>query len=256
MKRLLNHLTISLLLVLVVSCAHQTSERRHPSCELVLHKSNCIGILPPKAEVKTVGLEGTEVKRMYDYEYRIEDIIADEATKVLQKKGYNVKLYRKRDLKNKKIFGDFDRSREGVQEATKEFYSSNVMMDKEQAYKIVKNAGRYSRAVGKVTNDDVLLYIDYLNTVQTNSARLLGFIMDSFAYTNNTAGADTATIMFTLVDVKTGNVLWSNISKSMRDLLSDFFSGKDDEADRKRMRLIINQTLDPLPDRDKLLSSK
>ncbi|MEQ9116010.1 MAG: hypothetical protein RLN62_04360 [Rickettsiales bacterium] len=265
MARIFQHSFLLILLLFTVSCAHLTTERRHPDCEVALSKANCIGVLPAKAEVKTVGLGGSG-ERKYDYEYRVEEIVADEANKILQEKGYRTKLVRKRDLRKKKAFADFDRSKDRLDEATGDFYTSGELMQKEEAYNIHRNTGRYSRSVGKTTQSDVLLYINYVNNVKKNSARAAGFLLDALQAMGNRGNhsisrsnnddADTVVIMLTLVDAKTGNVLWSNFSRDVRDIFADFFSGKDDAADRKRVRQVIQFTLEPLPDKDKLLASK
>ncbi|MBP9791664.1 MAG: hypothetical protein KBC27_00435 [Rickettsiales bacterium] len=242
---------ILVMLFLTASCTNLTSVRHRNDYEKTLKKTRVLSLLPVKAEVKMVGVDGDH-NRMYDYEYEVEKIIFRSVKPILAKKGYKVALVSKRALKDKNIFSYYDMLSEDLDKELLDLYSA-PMMDTDKAYKIENKIGRHAFVVGKGTKGDVIVFINYLNNVKTNSARVAAFMTDVLLKTNNTSEVDKATIIISLIDAKNGNILWSNCFAVSTDLFEDMFRGKDQEFEYKRVDSLMSGVLKPLPNRRELL---
>jgi hypothetical protein len=248
MKQILSSV---ILLLLATSCANQTSVRHRTDYEKTIKKTRVFSVLPVKAEVNMVGVNGDQ-KRMYDYEYEVENIIFSIVKPILAKKGYKVTLVGKRALKDKNIFSHYDMLSEDLDKELSDLYSQ-PMMATDKASKIENKIGRHAFVIGKETKGDVLVFINYLNNVKTNGARAAAFMADVFLKTNSASEVDKATIIISLIDSRNGNVLWSNYFAVSSDLFADMFRGKDQDFDYKRADSLMSGVLKPLPNKRELL---
>lgn len=239
------------ILLLTASCANHTSVRYRSDYEKTLKKTRVLSLLPVKAEVNMVGIGGDQ-KRMYDYEYEVENIIFSLVKPILAKKGYKVSLVSKRALKDKNIYSHYDMLSEDLDKELLELYPE-PLMNVEKAYNIENKVGRHAFVIGKETRGDVVVFVNYLNNVKTNGARVTALMMDMFLKTHQTSDVDKATILISLIDSKTGNILWSNCFSLSSDLFADMFQGKDKEADYKKVDSLISGALKQLPNKGELI---
>ena len=127
------------------------------------------------------------------------------------------------------------------------------MMDVEKAHNIESKVGRHAFVVGKETKSDVLFFINYLNNVQTNGARVASAMMDVLIRTRATDEVDKSTILISMIDSKTGNILWSNFFSVSSSLFGDMFKGSDKEIDNKKVDALLSGVLKNLPNKSELL---
>ena len=240
---------LAVFLLFLTSCTKNTTIRHRSDYAKILKNSHTIAVLPAKAEVNMVGVGGSK-ERMYDYEYYIEESIFKAAKPLLKQKGYKVKLLNKRQIKDKNLFSNYELLYENLDIENASLYKS-PLMEEEKAFKIENKVGRHATLIGKETKSDVLFFINYLNNVQTNGARALGFMMDMIIKTRNIDNVDQATILLSMVDAKTSNMLWCNYFVVSSHLLDDMFKGKD--LDSKRIDKLLKGALKSLPKKGELL---
>jgi hypothetical protein len=237
------------LMFCTASCAKQTTVRHRNDYAKTLKTSRSITVLPVKAEVNMVGVGGGK-ERMYDYEYAIEESIFKAVKPMLKHKGYKVVLLNKRQIKDKNLFSNYELLYEDLGTETSSLYAQSLM-EEEKAHNIENKVGKHALVIGKETNSDVLFLVNYLNNVQTNGARALGFMMDMVVRTKTMENADQAVILLSMIDAKTSNVLWCNNFVVSSHLFSDMFSGKD--TDTKRVDQLLQGALKTLPNKSQLL---
>lgn len=250
MKRILS-VFLLLPLLLTVSCANKTSVRHRNDYAKTLKQSRSITVLPVKAEVNMVGVGGHK-ERMYDYEYSIEEAIFREAKPMLKKKGYKVSRLNKRDLKDKNLFSNYELLYEDLDKETEKLYKE-PLMDVEKAHNIENKVGRHAFVISKDSKGDVLFLVNYVNNVQTNAARAVGFMMDMIIKTRNSDEVDKAAVLLSMVDAKTGNILWCNYFAVSSSLFGDMFKGDNKEVDTKRVDQLLFGALKTLPNKHELL---
>jgi hypothetical protein len=81
----------------------------------------------------------------------------------------------------------------------------------------------------------------------------MSFVMDAFFNTRSTEEVDKATILISMVDAKTGNILWSNYFFVSQDLFSDMFKGDEKDIDNKRINTLLENALKQLPNKKELV---
>lgn len=250
MKRIISICLLGLLF-LVGACANQTLVRHRNNYAQTLKHSNRIALLPPKAEVNMLSAVGDKT-RMYDYEYEVEKVIFIALKPILRNKGYNVVRITKSHLKDKNIFSNYEILHDELSEETSSLYAA-PMMDVDKASNIDNKVGHHALVIGKETKSNVLFLVNYLNEVQTNGARAMSFVMDAFFNTRSTEEVDKATILISMVDAKTGNILWSNYFFVSQDLFSDMFKGDEKDIDNKRINTLLENALKQLPNKKELV---
>lgn len=256
MKKILS-ITLLLSIFLMASCANTTTVRHRNDYAKTFKQSRSIVVLPTKAEVNMVEVGGN-TKRMYDYEYSIEEVIFKESKQQLRKKGYKVEMLSKSNLKAKNLFSNYELLYEDLGNETASLYAT-PLMEVEKAYNIENKVGRHAVIIGKETKGDILFLVNYLNNVQTNGVRALKvamFVLSAAGGRGDSShldGTDQASILLSMVDAKTGNILWCNNFFISSGALNDMIKGNDAEEDNKRIRTLLSGALKSLPNKSELL---
>lgn len=132
-------------------------------------------------------------------------------------------------------------------------------MDVEKAYNIENKVGRHAMIVGKESKGDVLFLVNYLNNIKDNGARALNvamFVLSAAVGSANSGyldGTDNAGIMLSVVDAKSGNVLWCNNFFTSSSMMHDMFKGDSKEVDKNRIDQLLSGALKTLPNKQELL---
>ncbi len=133
----IRNIGLLLLLVIVSACANLTTVRHKPDYTSNIRSSNKVAIIiPPAAEVSMVGLSSP--KRMYDFEYRLEDIIADQVKEALNEIGLKSKIVKRKNLHDLGILYNEGRLRSIYNPIKKDLYKV-ISIDEKVAYAIDNN---------------------------------------------------------------------------------------------------------------------
>lgn len=243
MSSLRSYLLI-LIVFLIPSCASMTTVRQHPDYKDTIHSCTNMAILPPTAEVNTVDVLKKK-ERMYEYESHLEKIIHQEIAPAIRAKGYSVQVLSNSDIHNKKLYSSLARVRANYNAAREELYAKPIWKEQE-AFVITKNVGPSSADFCSNHKGDMLLMIDYVGVTQTNGARALGFATDLLLGTSS--NVENSVMVIGIVDAKSGNILWTNMSTTAKDIFSSGLSklSAADKIDIKNVNRLISFALDKL----------
>lgn len=223
------------------ACAKFTSVRHIPEYKSVINQNHKILILPPEAEVMTVEASG-KTKKMYDYEYNIEFIIANQLVSELAKKGLKAQLLTRKDIYDYKLNEIITKINSSYESNRNELYK-NPFWKEEEAFSINNNIGHNALKISSITDNQLLIITDYTRAIKTSGSRTKDLMMDVFLGTRYSDNADNAIIVVGIIEIKTGRILWTNRLTAKRGVFSSS-SNKDEEE--KQMEAIIKNILDPL----------
>lgn len=225
-------------LLFLCSCASMTSVRRSPHYDKAMNSYRTVLVLPASAEVSMVGV-GNKKERMYDYETHLEGIIANEIIPALRNKGFNVSTLRNREIHAKKLTNAVLALRSSYNEAREELYKQ-IAWKEEEAFAVSKNLGRPALEIGKKTNSDMLVLVDYVGTSKTTGARVLNFTVSMFVGGRNLEPGERAVMAVGVIDARSGNLLWTNMSASEHSM---FHSGSGSEEDTQNVNALISSAI-------------
>ena len=237
---------IVLSLLFTTACASGTTIRSKSNYENELKAKKTIAVLPATAEVYSQGLGKKE--RFHDYESNLEELINSEIVALFKAKGYNVRNLKKQDIHTKGISGqvvDFKRSftskasflHNPALMKTTLALNTNLTLDKKS-----------SNAIQKASESDVIAVVSYIGTVQNNSARALNFAVGLL--TNNYSSVERSTLIVSLIDADTANLLWSNMEIAGKNFITSGISNlsSQEKADAKNINHLGYNLLKDLPD--------
>lgn len=252
--RLLNFTLLLFIIITTSACAKpKTMERHNSFYEGEIIQRNNVLIIPPVAEIAMVDTFGKR-ERMHDYEYHMEDLIHSEIYPLIREKGYNPIYLSKKDIVEKKLNNLVMQLRDIYDEETKALYKP-ALWEEEKAFSITENIGKIAVDLGKKTNTDLILVLDYDLSIKTSGARTAGFMLAMISYSarSQVENNDVATMKIGIIDTKNGNVLWTN---AHNDALGLFQETKNHEDDVKRVRKILSKTLEPLQEKNAPIKTK
>ena len=96
--RISNLFLLFFITIATIGCAKPpTLERHQQGYESEIIRQNEILIIPPVADVNTVGAFGSKEK-MYDYEFNLEDLIQKQMVPAIEAKGYRAQLLHQKTI--------------------------------------------------------------------------------------------------------------------------------------------------------------
>ncbi|MCT4635097.1 MAG: hypothetical protein N4A31_02465 [Rickettsiales bacterium] len=239
--RILRAILLIVLALNFCACVNYTSVRYTPEYKSVINQNPEILILPPEAEVVTVEASGKSQK-MYDYEYNIEFIIANQLISELAKKGFKSKLLDRKTIYDYKLNEAIAQLDQIYEKNRNELYTPTLWAE-EKAFSISNNIGPSAINIGSKTNSKILLVTNYARAIKTSGSRTKDVMMDLFLGTRHSDNADNAIIVIGIIEIKTGRILWTNRLTAMRGVFS---SSSNKEEEEKQMEAIIKNILAPL----------
>ncbi|WP_342270310.1 hypothetical protein [Rickettsia endosymbiont of Orchestes rusci] len=242
-----NFVSLFFVILITSGCAKVTSIRHVAGYNNNMVQPKEILILPPQVEVYTLDISSRK-ERMYNYEDHLEELIRREIPLAIQENGFRVKLLHRRDIRDQKLDNVVSRLRDSYNSAHKTLYTP-LLWEESKAFSITQNVGEAAVTLGQQTNSDILLLIDYAQIIKTNGARARDFAM-SLIFNNSsvTENADNSVLAVGIVDTKTGNILWTNMSSTSQDLYScaiSNFSSRD-KVEIANLHKLIKAILMPL----------
>lgn len=236
-----------LILLAITGCTKTTSIRHTAEYKKSIGATREILVLPPVAEVNMVNATGSK-ERMYEYEYHIEDLISQKIVSAIQAKGLRVRLLKKQDIKEQKLYNYVILLRNDYNSIREELYLPHLWEEK-KAFSIDKKVTKGLADLQQKTGSDIIMIVDYAGAVKTNGARMLGFALSLLPYNAQAANnTDNSVMVIGIIDAKTGSVLWTNMSMDQKSLYSsaiDSFSSQKN-VDTQRVNGLISTALKPL----------
>jgi hypothetical protein len=239
--------TLLLALALVTcACTPKTTIRHAPNFEAVLEKQRNVLILPPTAQIHEVGAFGGK-KRLYNYEAEFESLAAEEATIDMKERGFSVKYLRRKEIDEAGAYDAFNRLRNSYDEARRGLYSP-LLWEEPKAFALSSNTGPAAAELGQKTMSDLIVMVDYEGAVKTNGARTLEFATTLLAGRSSGEAADASMLIIGIVDAKSGDILWTNMSVDERDLYRSAFDNLSSQksTDSKKLEKLIDRIFEPL----------
>ncbi len=234
------------LLVLATACAKTTTMRYNPVYSDVLARQKTVIILPPVAEMNVIDIAGKK-QRVYNYEANLEQLAATETDIDLKEMGFKVKIMRRKDCHDLGVYDSYLRLRDQYDDVRRSLYTP-LLWEESKAFAITNNLGQSAVVLGKKTNSDLIVMVDYEGSVKTSGARARDLALSLLVNGSHANNADNSLMIIGIIDAKNGNILWTNLGLESRDLFAsgmDSFSDKND-IDVKKLNRLIDQIFKPL----------
>ena len=230
--------------LLCSSACSMTSVRHRQGFDEVLNRKTIAG-MPAEIKVNMVGAFGSK-ERQYNYEEHLDELLLNEASKILKTKGYKVRVVSRKTLSKANNFDAYDDLKESIERVSLELYKT-PMMAEEKAYNIDTKVHEPVSKLKKLGDGQVLLFIDYINNITTNGARVVNVLA------GGKQAVDSSAILLLFLDANTGDVLWSNMVRFDKGLGADLFESSDHkERDSKHLHRILAGALANFPKKSTL----
>jgi hypothetical protein len=121
-------------------------------------------------------------------------------------------------------------------------------LDKKKAFNINEKVGiQFSSVIGQKNDTDLLIMIDFMKNFKTTGAKTKDAILDTFLRTNYSADNDKSIMILTIIDAKSGDILWSNLATHIPVLLNSAtnFLLTEKEIDQKITKELLEKILKP-----------
>ena len=229
---------------MISSCSF-TTVRRSPDHIAALRDKKVI-VLPPKVEVNMIEFSGKK-HRMYDFEYYLEGIIADNITEILNDNHLKSKFLHRREIYDKKLVETDGRIQDRANEILGELYTTASMPTK-QAYDIQRNIDcSIASDLGAKSDSDVIAIVQYDQKSKTTGAKTGEFLMAVLGNSGNNEAAERSIMLISFFDAKTGKLIWSNLALDEKSIFGAMTVGKNHrDADAKHLRTLMTNTLRPI----------
>lgn len=230
---------------MISSCSFTTVRRS--SDHISALRDQKIIVLPPKVEVNMVEFSGKK-QRMYDFEYYLEGIIADNITEILHENHLKSKFLHRREIHDKKLVETDGRIQDRANEILGELYTAASMPTK-QAYEIEKNIDcSITSDLGIKSDSDVIAILQYDQKSKTTGAKTGEFLMAVLVdNSSNDQAAERSVMLISFFDAKTGKLIWSNLALDQKSIFGAMTVGKNTRAaDTKYLRNFMTTTLQPI----------
>lgn len=232
---------LALVSVIFIGCASTTSVRRTSNYKSALEINKNLAVLPTEALVYETQVSGK--KRLYDFEYNIEGIIADQIIPILRDKGFNARLLTRKDLHDQKLHEQVlrleDRFKEVDQKIYKQYY-----MDEKLAFNIDDSIGEVGFSAEMKSKIDLVVISKYSRTIKSSGSQALGLLMAAFNQT--TEPADVASLKIAIIELKTGKLIWANTATVIN---ASFISSATKSEENKSIKEFILAVLKPLTEK-------
>lgn len=240
-----------LLLVLVAlmasACAKYTTVRHTIGYQDILLQQRDVVVLPTDSIVHTIDVANKKT-RMYDYEFYIEGIINEEVTASLRNIGLSPKRLSRQEIFDQNLTTPVNRVRYNYEEAYKELYAKPNWEEKD-AFVITNSIGSVGAEIADKTNSKIIAIINHARLAQTNGAIARDAVISLLTGSSNSAPSDLSSMNIAFIELKTGNIIWTNNGSVPRSIFTKAPSNQ--ELDRKEMKKLISTTLKPLNKEEK-----
>lgn len=236
--RIIRLLLLACFAFVFIGCS-TTTVRHSKDYQSYLDESRNYVVLPPEATVSEIDISGTG-KRLYNFEYNIEIIIAEQIIPILNDKGFRAKLLTRKDIHDQKINIAINRLDEEYQEISKKLYKEESISE-DKAFNIDMNVGNIISIPASQNNADIAIIASYIRSIKSSGSQALGFAAALVGH--GSEPADIAKLQIAFINAKTGEILWVNRSAK---IYSTFFSSDSKELERKIIKEHILLTLKPL----------
>lgn len=238
-----------LMLVSLVACGDNIAFRRSSDYATRLSRMQEMAVYPAKAEVNLVDIAGSK-ERQYNYEYFIEDNVSDILATALNEKGYHTKIIHKKDLKNKKGYKEFDVVFDKFREEKNRIFTEKDSSEKIYAYNITTNLGKASPVLSEKMGDEIAIFADYTETLQTSGAQALTILIGS----NNPTPSEAAFLTLGILDLKNQKILWTYHSFDLTSQFGSWInsSSDDKEVAKDKIKAVVNRVLEKFPNKNNL----
>ncbi len=251
--KLHNILLLICVAVLTSACAKMTTVRRSSDYVTAISNKKVV-ILPPKVEVNMVEFSGKK-KKMHDFEYYLEGVIADNVSDVFRENHIQSKFLSNREIYDQKLVEMDGRTQTGANEMLAGLYVSSVM-DEKIAHVIEKNIEPcVTEVLGKKSDSEVIAIVQYTQNAKTTGAKTAEFMMAclssySSGRSSQIDAAERSVMLVAFIEAKSGRLLWSNVAFDEKSMFGAMTISKDHRAkDNKEIRNLISLALKPLQDK-------
>jgi hypothetical protein len=229
----------------LTACGRYTTARHSADFSPEAIKQGGIVIMPAEVESYMVG-NLSKKERLYEYEDHLEDLIAQTLPEFLSKEGYRVVSFKRSDLHQRKLSAAVLQLRERYNQAISELYAKPVMPEKE-AHNINKNLG--SNLLTELQVAKYLLFCDFSTYSKTTASRVADLMIDVVMGGGNLSEKSEGEVMLLgIIDLKQGNIVWTNKGAAHHSLFEGVLQKKDDnQIDKTKIGLsLVNATYNEL----------
>lgn len=230
------------LMFFLSGCASYTSIRSKSGNECAL-KGGRVIILPPKVEVNLLDTSNKK-ERMYDYEYFLEGVIANELANALNEQNISARVMTRRELHEAKAEEDFAKLKNSSKRMMSSLYEKP--MKKEEAYNINSRMSDLPKNLEQKLKGNILAFVEYDQISKTAglkaaglAMKVLGALASGGNYHNNSDPDNQQAVLVYFVDATNGDLIWSNISTFFTESLAK-------EKEYKRIKGMIDDITKPL----------
>ncbi len=202
------------IIIFILSACARTDIRQTNDFQNIFTKQNQVSVLPPQAYVITSDIVGTE-DRQYDYEYYVQDEIAQKFTTALEIQGYKAKTINSRTVKDKKAFRELETLTEKTQSELNRLFNfqDNSQSLVENAHNIETDMGPSAKIVAQKLDTNLVGMVFYEEIIKTSGAQMRDFIVQALVSSVGGQQSDTSTehafITFALVDLQRSKIIWA-----------------------------------------------
>lgn len=198
-------------------------------------------VLPPEAKVFEIDLGGKQ-KRLYDFEYNIEAIIADKIIPALSDKGIHARLVTRKDIHDQKIQEIVGRAEDNFSELEGKLYKTELLEEK-QAFNINDNMNMSLMELSQKNNNaKLVVMISYSRSIKTSGSQAFGFVTAALLGARSEP-ADQSRLRIAIIEASTGKILWVN---RLGFVHSVYFSSDDKKGEQKYMKEALEKLLSQL----------
>lgn len=237
--RIIRLLLLTCCAFVFIGCS-TTSVRHSPNYSSVLAQHPNAIILPPEARIYEVDFSGKNT-RLYDFEYNVETIIADQITDALRDKNIRAKLLTRREVHDQKLHEAISYLDRRYEDIEAKLYEKDPIEEK-LAFNISANVGDVASSLASKNNADLVVLVSYSRSIKSSGSQTAGFMAAALLGTH-TSPADIANLKIAIIEAKTGTVLWVN---RLYQIQATFFSSAKKDEEAKIMKAFIVSVLEPL----------
>lgn len=247
-------------MTMLSACAKTTSVRYHKDFQNQLSQSKQLALLPATVNVVTVDSFG-KTSRNYNYESQVEDVIIDVLKPILIDKGYKTVFLNRKEIHDNKLSGSVLAFREDYNTKIQTLYTVPLWVEA-KAYNVDLFLDRKADAVSKLTESELIIFVEYALRAKTSGActsqftksMLSAALLGAAASNPEDDAAEVLSLRLAIIDPNNGRFLWSNSTKTLYSVFSSMFSGKksNQTIESDRLKGLFKELLEDLPQRDKL----
>ncbi len=254
MRYLKNVIFLAVVTIFLSSCTKTTTIRSGRNYQNALANASGVSVLPPMVESNTVDASGSAT-RNYNYEYRIEEILADMVVEKLNTKGYKAKHITKKQIHDQKISRTMLELQEDYMEHIKALYKPLVWEEKKSIDLDIELTK--SQNMKQQLDTDIVVFSEYYlkqkssgSVAKDATVSLLSAVVGVRTYEDPIEGAaESAALRVTIIDASSNKLIWSNIIREGYSAWGAAFgNAKDiDKVERKRLIALLDRLFITLP---------